>query len=41
MNKAFKIGMATVSHGTKDGNMDEEYLFWDNETYKKQLGLIK
>jgi hypothetical protein len=40
-NKAFKLGMATISHWTKDGTMDEEYLFWDNETYKKQLGLAK
>jgi hypothetical protein len=40
-NKAFKLGMATVSHWTKDGTMDEEYLFWDSETYKRGLGLIK
>jgi len=39
--KAYKIGMATIGHWTKDGNMDEEYLFWDNETYKRELGLIK
>jgi hypothetical protein len=40
-NKSFKIQMATISHWTKDGTMDQEYLFWDNETYKKQLGLAK
>jgi SnoaL-like polyketide cyclase len=40
-NKTFKIGMATVAHWNKEGTMDEEYLFWDNETYKKQLGLTK
>jgi hypothetical protein len=40
-NKTFSLGMATVSHWTKDGTMDEEYLFWDNETYKRELGLIK
>jgi hypothetical protein len=40
-NKTFKIGMATISHWNKDGTMDEEYLFWDNDTYKKQLGLTK
>ena len=39
--KSFKMGMATISHWTKDGSMDEEYLFWDNETYKTQLGLNK
>ena len=37
--KAFKIGMATVGHWGKDGAMDEEFLFWDNATYMKQLGL--
>ena len=36
--KKFKISMATVGHW-KDGTMDEEYLFWDNATYMKQLGL--
>jgi hypothetical protein len=30
--------MATVGHW-KDGVMDEEYLFWDNQTYMKQIGL--
>jgi SnoaL-like polyketide cyclase len=40
-NKAFSLPMATISHWTKDGNMDEEYLFWDSETYKRGLGLIK
>ena len=40
-NKAFTLPMATISHWTKDGNMDEEYLFWDSETYKRGLGLIK
>jgi hypothetical protein len=36
--KAFKITMCTVGHW-KDGVMDEEYLFWDNLSYMKQLGL--
>jgi len=36
--KSFKLTMATVGHWM--GNvMDEEYLFWDNATYLKQLGL--
>jgi SnoaL-like polyketide cyclase len=38
-NKAYKIIMCTVGHWTKDGVMDEEYLFWDNATFMKQLGL--
>lgn len=37
--KKLKMQMATIGHWTKDGVMDEEYLFWDNETYKKQLGM--
>ena len=37
--KAFKINMCTVGHWTK-GIMDEEYLFWDNLTYLKQLGIM-
>ena len=39
--KAFRIRMATVSHWGQDGLMDEEYLFWDNQTYMSQLGLGK
>jgi len=38
--KAFKINMCTVGHW-KNGVMDEEYLFWDNLTYMRQLGLAK
>jgi len=37
-NRAFKIQMSTIGHW-KNGVMDEEYLFWDNLTYLKQLGL--
>ena len=39
--KAYKIRMATISHWTKDGPMDEEYLFWDNQEFMKQIGLGK
>lgn len=39
--KAYKIRMATFSHWTKDGPMDEEYLFWDNQEFMKQIGLGK
>jgi hypothetical protein len=39
--KAFKLAMATFSHWTKEGPMDEEYLFWDNGEFMKQLGLAK
>lgn len=37
--KAFKITMATIGRWNAQGTMDEEYLFWDNATYMKQLGL--
>lgn len=36
--KAFKVSMNTVGVW-KDGVMVEEYLFWDNQTFMKQLGL--
>jgi hypothetical protein len=39
--KKFKIPMATIAHWTKEGPMDEEYLFWDNQTYMNQMGLGK
>jgi hypothetical protein len=38
--KPFKLVMATVSHWT-GGVMDEEYLFWDNQTFMKQIGLAQ
>lgn len=38
--KAYKIRMATISHW-KNGTMDEEYLFWDNQEFMKQIGLGK
>lgn len=36
--KRFTLPMATVGHWT-NGTMDEEYLFWDNQTYLVQLGI--
>src|SRR6266850_1377878 len=36
--RPFKLEMCTVGHW-KDGVMDEEYLFWDNMTFMKQIGL--
>lgn len=39
--KAYKIRMATIGHWTKDGTMDAEYLFWDNQEFMKQIGLGK
>lgn len=38
--KAFSLTMATVGHW-KGTTMDEEYLFWDNATFMKQLGLAR
>ncbi len=39
--KAFKINMVTIGLWNEDGVMYEEYLFWDNLTYMKQLGLME
>lgn len=36
--KSFKLTMCTVGHW-KDGVMVEEYLFWDNLDFMKQIGL--
>lgn len=36
--KRFAIGMATIGHW-KNGTMDHEWLFWDNQDFMKQLGL--
>ena len=37
--RAFKLPMCTVGRWNDDGLMEEEYLFWDNATYMKQLGV--
>lgn len=37
--KAFKIRMATIGHWNPQGVMSEEYLFWDNQEFMKQIGL--
>jgi len=36
--KQFSLPMCTVGHW-KDGVMIEEWLFWDNATYMKQIGV--
>jgi hypothetical protein len=38
--KAFKMPMATIGIW-ENGIMIEEHLFWDNQTYMKQIGLAK
>lgn len=38
--KTFNLIMCTVGHW-KNGVMDEEYLFWDNQAYLKQIGLAQ
>lgn len=37
--KAYKIKMATISQWNAAGTMDEEYLFWDNQEFNRQIGL--
>ena len=39
--KSFKLTMATIGHWNDDGVMDEEYLFWDNLAFMKQIGLAE
>lgn len=38
--KAFRINMATIAKW-HEGRMIQEWLFWDNETYARQLGLMR
>jgi len=38
--KPYKIVMCTVGHW-KNGVMDEKYLFWDNLTFMKQIGVLQ
>lgn len=39
--KSFKLGMSTIGRWNDDGTMDEEYLFWDNQDFMKQIGLAQ
>jgi len=39
--KKFKLSMTTIGHWGPDGKMTEEYLFWDNQAFMKQIGLAK
>ena len=38
--KKFKLSMSTIGHW-RDGKMIEEYLFWDNQSFMKQIGLAQ
>jgi predicted ester cyclase len=38
--KAFKLTMATIGRW-ENGTMAEEWLFWDNQSFMKQIGLAK
>jgi hypothetical protein len=35
-----KLGMVTVGHW-KNGKMDHEWLYWDNQDFMKQIGLAQ
>ncbi|MGV7105119.1 ester cyclase [Flavobacterium sp. U410] len=39
--KAFKLPMCTVGLWNDKGVMYEEYLFWDNQAFMKQIGLAE
>lgn len=36
---AYAIDMATISLWTEEGDMSEEWLFWDNAEFYRQIGL--
>lgn len=38
--KHFAIGMVTIGHW-KEGTMDHEWLFWDNQDFMQQIGVAK
>ncbi|MDQ0772367.1 hypothetical protein QF026_000833 [Streptomyces aurantiacus] len=38
--KAYAISMATIGLWNSRGVMDEEFLFWDNQTFYQQIGLV-
>ena len=37
--RKFSINMATVGIWNRQGTMDEEFLFWDNQNFYQQIGL--
>ncbi|BAN47421.1 ester cyclase [Metapseudomonas resinovorans] len=39
--KRFELEMATIGRWNEQGTMDEEWLFYDDYTFMKQLGLLK
>ncbi|SPF77759.1 ester cyclase [Pseudoprimorskyibacter insulae] len=39
--KPYKLTMATIGHWNDEGVMDEEFLFWDNLTFMRQIGLAQ
>jgi len=40
-HRTFKIRLCAVGHWNKKGVMDEEYLFWDNQSLMQQIGVVK
>lgn len=40
-NKKFSLEMATVARWNENGTMDEEWLFWDDYTFLKQIGVLE
>ncbi|MBB3234165.1 hypothetical protein [Phyllobacterium endophyticum] len=39
--KSFKLTVATLGHWTPVGVMEEEYLFWDNLAFMKQISIAQ
>ena len=39
--KRFRLEVVTLGHWSKQGVMSEEYLFWDNAAFMKQIGVTQ
>ncbi len=35
----YSLPMVTIGHWNKQGIMFEEYLFWDNQEFMREIGL--
>lgn len=37
--KKYRLPMVTIGHWNADGQMVEEFLYWDNAAFMKQIGV--
>lgn len=38
-NKTYRLPMVTIGHWNEEGQMTEEFLYWDNAAFMKQIGV--